>query len=347
MSNKDIIQIDGSQGEGGGQVLRTSLTLSMLTGLPLRIDKIRAGRNKPGLLRQHLTAVNAAAAVSKARVEGAAARSTSITFQPDGVHGGEYRFAIGTAGSCTLVLQTILPVLLLTDRPSRIHLSGGTHNPMAPPADYLQQSFLPLLRRMGARVKMTLHRHGFYPAGGGELELEIEPVTALQPLHLEQRGALRECRGEALFAALPAHIAERELATLARKLGWSAEQLHPRGLPSDQGPGNALMASLTFEGHTELFTRFGEKRVSAERVAARLAGEVKDYLQGNGAVGPHLADQLLLPIALAGGAFTTHQPTRHTLTNLAVIEQVMPGRLTLRELGEGLVLIQNLQIKST
>src|SRR5688572_16449750 len=183
-----LITIDGSMGEGGGQVLRTSLALSLVTGKPFRIEKIRAGREKPGLLRQHLTAVNAAAAVGGAHVEGAALGSRELDFRPGPAKPGEYRFAVGTAGSATLVLQAVLPALLTARGASTLVLEGGTHNPFAPPFDFLDKAFLPLLRRMGARVEVALERPGFYPAGGGRFQVRVEPVERLERLDLPSRG---------------------------------------------------------------------------------------------------------------------------------------------------------------
>lgn len=327
----ETVLIDGAQGEGGGQVLRSSLTLSLLTGRPLRIEKIRAGRRKPGLQRQHLTAVRAAAEVGNARVTGADLGSQSLAFQPEGLQAGQFRFSIGTAGSCTLVLQTILPALLLAPGPSWVLLSGGTHNPQAPPADFLARVFLPLLNRIGGRSTLRLVRHGFYPAGGGEIEVTVEPATQLNPLELSERGALTDHQAEALIAALPRHIAERELATVGRALSWSQDKLHLVSLPNDRGPGNALMLTLVHERITEMFTSFGQFGVRAETVATNACRPARRYLASVAAVGPFLADQLLLPLAIAGGTFTTVKPTQHTLTNLQVIEQFLPNHFEVRE----------------
>lgn len=172
--NKDFLELDGAI--GGGQVLRSALSLSMLSGRPFRIINIRARRSRPGLLRQHLTAVQAAAQICSAEVQGAELGSQRLSFHPGAICGGDYRFAIGSAGSCTLVLQTLLPALLQANAPSSLQISGGTHNPLAPPADFIQQAWLPLLRRMGARVEMQLLRHGFVPAGGGEIAMQIAPA---------------------------------------------------------------------------------------------------------------------------------------------------------------------------
>jgi RNA 3'-terminal phosphate cyclase (ATP) len=343
MSQQDTrpVVIDGSRGEGGGQVLRTCLSLSLITGRAFRISNIRARRRRTGLLRQHLTAVKAAAEVGEAEVEGATAGSGRLMFRPRGIHGGDFCFAIGTAGSCTLVLQTVLPALLAAGVDAHIRLSGGTHNPHAPPADFLERAFLPLLHRMGAEIDMRLVRHGFYPAGGGELTLEMTATRGLRPLYLLDRGPLHQAYAEALIAALPLHIAQRELTTLTRTLGWSEDQTRLRALPEDQGPGNALMVTLEHEHVVEVFTGFGEKGVSAEKVAGRLCGQVQAYLESGAPVGPFLADQLLLPLCLAGGAFATSRPTTHTRTNLETIEAFLPGRMSLHECKDGHVRIES------
>ena len=343
MNNNELITIDGSKGEGGGQVLRTSLTLSLITGRPLRIDNIRAKRKKPGLMRQHLTAVQAAAAISDAKVDSAGAGSQTLSFEPGTIKGGDFSFAIGTAGSCTLVLQTILPALVAANVEARLQLSGGTHNPMAPPVDFLQHAYLPLLRKMGADVEMTLNRYGFYPAGGGELEVKLSTGEGLQPLQLNERGGLRQASVEALIAALPINIAERELNTIRRTMGWKEEQLHLRGLSNAHGPGNALVATIEHEHITELFTAFGEKRVSAEKVAGKLCRQIQDYQKSGVPVGPNLADQLLLPLAISGGCFVTGKPTQHTLTNLETINAFFPGCLTMQETEAGETRIEALK----
>jgi RNA 3'-terminal phosphate cyclase (ATP) len=283
--------------------------------------------------------VQAAAAIGAADIEGAGAGSQSLLFQPRTIKGGDYRFAIGTAGSCTLVLQTVLPALFAAGVEARLHLSGGTHNPLAPPADFLQRAYLPLLRRMGVDIEMSLSRYGFYPAGGGELELRLEAGSRLQPLHLLQRGELRQFSVEALIAALPVHIAERELETVRRTMAWDASRFHLRGLDNRQGPGNALLATIEHEHVTEVFTAFGEKGVSAEKVAGKLCRQIKEYMHNKAPVGPHLADQLLLPLATAGGVFITVKPTQHTLTNMETINAFVPGCLDMEEANDGMTRI--------
>ena len=176
------IRIDGSIGEGGGQIPRTALGLSLVTGKPFEIKNIRAGRRKPGLLRQHLTALKAAKQISQADVRGAQIGSSEFAFSPRRVRSGEYHFAVGTAGSTTLVLQTILPALMLADGPSTVVIEGGTHNPYAPPFPFLERSFIPVLRQMGVGIDLELNRYGFYPAGGGKFTIRIDPVKQLKPM---------------------------------------------------------------------------------------------------------------------------------------------------------------------
>ncbi|SMC29666.1 RNA 3'-terminal phosphate cyclase (ATP) [Andreprevotia lacus DSM 23236] len=323
---KDWIELDGATGEGGGQILRSALTLAMITGTPFRIERIRAGRQKPGLLRQHLTAVQAAAAICGAEVSGAEAGSQTLTFRPGAIRGGDYHFAIGTAGSCMLVLQTVLPALWFADAPSTVLVSGGTHNKAAPPADFLIRSWAPLMARMGVQQTIALERHGFYPAGGGSVRATVQPVAALQPLVLTERGALQALDATAIVADVSYSVAKRELDQLALRLDDPAWPLQTKvqELPATHGPGNALLVELVHEHVTEVFTGFGERGISAESVANRTADELRRYLKGNAAVGEHLADQLLLPLALAGGGeFTATVASSHLLTNIGVIEKFL------------------------
>src|SRR6185436_8149487 len=246
-----MIVIDGSQGEGGGQVLRTSLALSLITGQPFRIDHIRAGRKKPGLLRQHLTAVQAAVAISKACVEGDALGSRALTFTPGEVMAGDYAFSVGSAGSATLVLQTVLPPLLLARERSALTLEGGTHNPWAPPFDFLQRVFLPAVNRLGPRVEAALVRPGFYPAGGGRFTATRQPASRLARLDLITRGDIVARRVRALVANLPAHIAEREVSTAARLLNWSDDCGRVEVVADSPGPGNVVFVEVESEHAAE------------------------------------------------------------------------------------------------
>lgn len=321
-----MISIDGSHGEGGGQILRSSLALSIATGKPFRITNIRANRKRPGLLRQHLTAVEAATAISDARVRGAALGSRELTFEPGPVRAGRYELSIGSAGSATLVLQTILLPLARASEPSEVVIEGGTHNPLAPPFDFLDKSYLPLLARMGVRVEASLERMGFVPTGGGRVRAIIHPGE-LGKLELESPGRLLRRRAVATVASLPTHISQRELAVLRERLGLHKGEEIER-VVEDQGPGNVAHVELAYEHVTLVLTSFGEKGLPAEIVARRLADDVRRITRAEVAVEEHLADQLLLPMALGGGgSFTTLEPTEHSRTHAEVIRTFL-GRET-------------------
>ena len=316
-----MISIDGSQGEGGGQVLRTSLGLSMVTGRPFRIDNIRSGRKKPGLMRQHLTCVNAAMEVCGAQVKGNALGSTELEFIPGAVTPGNYHFSVGTAGSATLVCQTVLPALIVADAPSNLTLEGGTHNPFAPPFDFLERVFAPVVEKMGPKIDLILHSYGFYPAGGGKFNIRIQP-QALTAIELMARGEKISRQGEAFFSHLPKEVAARELKVIGKKMQLEENDLHLRQISQSPGPGNMVAITLKSEHVTEVFTEFGQKGVRAERVAERACRQALEYLSANVPVGIHLADQLLIPMALAGGGrFRTLKPDPHTWTNIEVIQK--------------------------
>src|SRR5262245_3038601 len=294
-----MITIDGSFGEGGGQILRTALSLSLATAKPFRIENIRAGRERPGLLRQHLTAVVAATEIGDAEVQGAVVGSRELTFTPKTVRPGEFRFAIGTAGSGTLVFQTILPALMRAAAPSRVVIEGGTHNIGAPPFDFLEQTFLPVIARMGPRVSVKLERFGFYPAGGGRFIAEIEPCATLTPIHLGLRGEIRSKRVRAIVANLPRGIAEREVEKAASMLDFPPECLLVETTRNSPGPGNIVFIEVASDEVTEVFSAFGRVGVAAEKVADEAARQAREYLVSRATAGEHLADQLLLPMALA------------------------------------------------
>jgi RNA 3'-terminal phosphate cyclase (ATP) len=338
-----VLTIDGALGEGGGQILRTALALSLATGAPFRIERIRANRSRPGLLRQHLTALNAATAIGEAEVTGAEIGSSTITFAPRAVRPGTYRFAVGTAGSTTLVLQTVLPALMIASAPSELVLEGGTHNPMAPPFDFLQKAFLPLIARMGPRVEMTLERPGFYPAGGGRFSVRIDPVSraALRPFTLVERGEIQNRHATAWIANLDSRIGTRELSLVQQKLGWPEEAIEVRQVTDSPGPGNVLLIELHYEHVTEVFSGFGEKGVRAEAVADGVVDQVRRYLVSKAPVGPYLADQLLLPLALSGGgSFLTQALSRHATTNIDVIRQFLPVPIATEADADGRVLVR-------
>jgi RNA 3'-terminal phosphate cyclase (ATP) len=325
-----VIEIDGARGEGGGQILRTALSLAMIVKRPVRITNIRAKRAKPGLQAQHLACVLAAEHVSQAAVDGAKLGSTMVEFVASRIRGGVHKYDIGTAGSVGLVLQTVLVPLLTASGPSQLVIEGGTHNRAAPPFEFLARAWLPVMRRMGARVDMTLERHGFYPAGGGRITCTIEP-SPLVAVSLEDAGPVRRRRARALVSKLALSIAERELAQVQKDLGWDAAECEAAEVHSP-GPGNALVLEVEREGGAvEVVTGFGEKGVAAERVAAGAARELGRYLGANVPVGEHLADQLLLPMAVAGaGRFRTLPLTPHSTTNIETIARFLDVPITVK-----------------
>jgi RNA 3'-terminal phosphate cyclase (ATP) len=311
-----MIEIDGSQGEGGGQVLRTSLALSIVTGKPFRLYNIRAGRKKPGLGKQHLACVRAAQAVSHADVRGEALGSRDLRFHPEGSFSGDYQFGVGSAGSAGLVLQTVLYPLLLCESESRVSIDGGTHNPWAPPFDFLLQAFVPVVQQMGIDMNLSLERFGFYPAGGGLIHCRVSPWRNRSALDLTERGPV-ELSAVAYVGNLPQHVGERELKVASRHLPLREKRIES---PQVMGAGNALCIVASSQHVTEVVTAFGDRRKPAEVVAKEAVHEIQEYLQHAIPVGPHLADQLLLPMALGkGGRLLTTHPTPHTTTNAAII----------------------------
>lgn len=317
-----MITIDGSEGEGGGQVLRYSAALSLLTGEPFTITNIRGGRAKPGLMRQHVTALEAACVIGGAECSGLAVGSHEISFRPGTITPGDYHFAVGTAGSTGLVLQTVLVPLMLAHAPSRLVIEGGTHAMAAPPFEFMQKTLMSVLERMGPKLSITLERHGFYPRGGGRIVVEITPAP-LRAIECLQRGEFKSGKVEALVAGIPFDIAERELQAARKVLSeWPDEAFGPVHLPAECGPGNAVLIHAEFEHVSEVVSGFGKIGVPAERIGKTTARRMAGYLSGGAFAGPYLQDQLLLPFAMAGGgAFTSVKVSEHTRTAGKLIER--------------------------
>lgn len=325
-----MICIDGSFGEGGGQVLRSSLSLSVITGKAFKIMNIRAGRNKNGLLRQHLTAVRACAEICGASVSGDALRSLELSFSPGKIKGGEYFFDIGSAGSTSLVLQTILPPLLLSPSPARITLKGGTHNQMAPPFEFIDKCFLRLLRKMGVDVEAKISCYGFYPAGGGQFTLSINPGP-LKPIELLSSLGSVKRRVYAFSAHIPDRIIKKEARYVAGALSLDPSECVYHEVKSP-GPGNIVLLEIESSALTEVITGFGAKGVPLEKVCDSLVKEAQRYIELGAPVGEHLADQLLIPMAMAGGgAFLTGPLSKHTRTNIEVIKKFLDVPIHVKE----------------
>jgi len=356
MSEQQIgpyVTIDGSYGEGGGQVLRTALTLSTIAGRPMRIEHIRAGRGNPGLRPQHLTAVRAAAAICQADLEGDDLGSQTVTFAPnEPVQPGEYVFDVteaaedGSAGSLGLVLQTILLPLALAEEDSLLTLRGGTHVAWAPSISYIEHVFLPALEQMGIRAEVDLSRWGFYPVGGGEVHIQIEGrKNTLKPLALTERGDLRRIWGIAAVTNLPSHIPQR-MANRAHNVlaeeGLRAK-VEPRRLRG-AGPGAGIFLFVEYEHVTAGFTAYGRKGLPAERVAEAACEDLLSHHHSGAPVDAYLADQLVLPMALADGdsRLVTSQITQHLLANVWVVQQFLPTLLEIegQESGAGALTVK-------
>lgn len=313
-------------------MLRAALTLSMVTGRPFHITDVRAGRSEPGLRRQHRTAVRGASELVAADVQGDQLGSTELVFRPGrGVRpGGDHHFDTGGAGSACLVVQTLLPALLAAGGPGRVVVDGGTHNPSAPPFEFLDRAWVPLLRKTGADVDLGLDRVGFHPGGGGRVWAEVSGGSSPLPLRLEQRGELRAIRARAHVADLPDHVGRRELSTAAAALDLREDGLelvrHER--PSG-GAANVFVVEVESEAVTEVFSEHGRKGLPAEEVARRASRRVRRYLESGAPVWTHLADQLPVPLALrAGGRYRTTEFSSHARTVADVVAMFLGSRPT-------------------
>ncbi len=336
-SNKTL-RIDGSIGEGGGQILRTALSLSMITGIPFELTNIRAGRKKPGLMRQHLVCVQASQRISHAQVEGAELHSQRLYFAPQQLQAGKYDFHIGSAGSSTLVLQTLLPALLQQNEASQLTIHGGTHNPMAPSADFIAHCFLPALAQIGAEVDFQLQAAGFFPIGAGQIDVMIHPWLKSSFYSRLTKSKLLSTSAYATALNLSLDIAQRELVVLGNKLKLDLQkQQYPKGISQ----GNSAYVQLNYAEHQQVFTALGEKRKTAEQVAKELAKQVNSYLDSAAVVDEYLADQLLLPLALAkGGEFSTQVLSEHTRTQAMMIQRFLDCEIVFEPLPNQAYLVR-------
>lgn len=339
-----MISIDGSKGEGGGQMIRSSLALSMITGKPFEVQNVRGRRKNPGLARQHLTCVQAAAKICDAEVVGDSLKSSHIQFTPNTVKAGDYHFPIGTAGSTSLVAQTIIPALLTCEGPSQVSIEGGTHNKMAPPFDFLKNTYVEQLNQMGPEVSAEIESYGFYPVGGGRIQIDIQPPSSWKGLKLLTNSTPKPFV-TAIVADLPEHIGERECSTICRKANWPKSNSQVLLVDSPKGKGNAVLIHLTSDQLTEIFSGVGEIGVRAEQVANRVLREAKEYLKSGAVVGPHLADQLMLPAAIAAthgeeSCYRTMPLTQHSRTHIEIIGYFLDITIQVKEISDSCVEVQ-------
>jgi len=332
-----MIEIDGSMGEGGGQVLRSALSLSILTRQPFHIYNIRLGRKKPGLKAQHLKAVDAAAAISRAAVEGAWLDSTRLTFTPGELRTGRYKFDIGTAGSTSLVLQTVFLPLSSAGSASTVMITGGTHVPWAPCYHYLEWQWLPVMRHLGFDASLGLEEAGFYPQGGGRISATIRPVQAIRPLCLAERRAAPIIQGISAVANLDPDITERQKRQALRRLLPAHPQTRIKTLQlTARDKGTLLLLHASYPaGQGELpaqgcYYALGERGKPAEQVANEALEALLGFIETDATLDHYLADQLLLPLAFASGpsTFRTARVSHHLLTNAQVIQIFTRAQVT-------------------
>ncbi|KAA1261812.1 RNA 3'-terminal phosphate cyclase [Rubripirellula obstinata] len=337
-----MIEIDGSEGEGGGQIVRSSLALAAVTETSVRITNIRAGRKKPGLLRQHLTGVRAISEICDGHVVGGDLGSQELTFAPSAIRGGDFSFQVGTAGSAILVAQTVLPALMMARESSTVRIQGGTHAAWAPPFDFFDRCYLSQLVKMNASVTALLDAYGFYPAGGGEIELKVTPTPQLTGLQLLNREGELQPKVIAVVAKVPTSIGQRECDVIRRKADWPTDACHIIEAQRSGGPGNVVMIECGFDNVTELMVGFGKVGVKAEQVARSTLRQARTYLAANVPVGEYLADQLLLPMGIAASQgepseFRTVPLSQHSQTHINVLKRFLDISIVTKDRDDGSV----------
>ena len=329
----DILEIDGNYGEGGGQILRSSLSLSAILNRPIRISGIRAGRKKPGLAPQHLTCVNAVAAIANAEVIGGQLGSQTLTFRPQEISGGDYTFDVAesrpSAGALSLVFQSIALPLSFAKVASSVTLRGGTHVPWSPSVHYLREIFIPMAAKFGFQGSIRLSRWGWYPKGGGEAFAQVQPSVDWRGVDFQHRGRLQAIHATSAGSNLPEHIINRQQNQIKKRLGRFDSLVNiERVKGTSIGQGTLVFLKAEFENVRAGFSALGARGKRAERVADEACQELVDFVKSDAAIEPYLADQLVLPMALAKGEsrFTTSQITRHLTTNIWLVQQFLPVR---------------------
>ena len=327
----DILEIDGNYGEGGGQILRSSLSLSAILQRPIRINSIRAGRKKPGLAPQHLTCVNAVATITDAEVIGGGLGSQTLTFCPQEIRGGNYTFDVAdirpSAGALSLVFQSVALPLSYAKTPSTVTLRGGTHVPWSPTVHYLREIFIPMAGQFGFEGSIRLTQWGWYPRGGGEAIATVQPTADWRGAQLGHRGKLQAIRGISAASNLPAHIIKRQQEQIEKRLARFNSPVNIEQVKGESiGQGTLVFLKAEFENTQAGSSALGARGKRAEQVADEACQALEEFLASGAAIDPHLADQLILPIALARGEsrFTTSQITRHLTTNIWLVQQFLP-----------------------
>ena len=332
----DAVVIDGSTGEGGGQILRTSLALSCITGKSLHIENIRAARRHPGLAKQHLSCVHALCQICNGQCRGDALSSKVLDFQPGPVQSGDFYFDIGSAGSASLVIQTLLPPLFLAHKPSSVAVTGGTHNPLAPPFDFLCETFLPAIAAAGFQASCKLIKHGFFPAGGGKITFDIQPwqKPSRQIINLCEPTNQFQIHARIYTARLPEHIAQRQQKLLL-KSDLDIKNIQHIDATDSDGPGNAVMIRFCGNRHTTVFTAFGMRGKPSLNVITEVVNLARDFLTSAAAIDRFLADQLLIYMAISkAGSYTTNQLSAHLLTNMEITKKFLDVNFRAEKLAQ-------------
>lgn len=334
-----MIEIDGSHGEGGGQLLRTAVALSALTHNAVTITNIRAGRPNPGLAAQHVTAIRAVAELSSAEVEGLDPGSSRVVFRPGNLVGGDHRFEVGTAGSVTLVLQACLPVAFAANASTHLRVVGGTDVKWSPPLDYFARVFLPWVRRLGGEADLLSHRRGYYPRGGGEVEVSVQPTASWSPVNLTDPGAVERVRGIAHVSNLPEEIPKRmKAAALRRVHGVPDAKVEERTYPSEDAVGQGGAVVLWVEREHSLLgaDALAERGKSSERVGEEAAETLEAEILSSATVDVYAADQILVYLALADrpSSFVVREVSGHLRTMAWLIPQFLGRPVEFQSVGD-------------
>ena len=338
MNDLDTIFIDGSTGEGGGQILRTSLALSCITGRRLHIENIRSTRRNPGLAKQHLCCVQAACQICEGKSEGAKQGSLVLVFHPGATRSGEFNFDIGSAGSASLVIQTVLPALFLAEKSSTIAVTGGTHNPLAPPFDFISETFLPAIAAAGFECDCRLIKPGFFPAGGGKMIVNTQPrhkptSGGHQIINICQASQEFQTNARIYTAKLPFHIEKRQ-EKLLQKSSLNIKNIERIEVTDSDGPGNVVCIRHCSYKRKTVFTAFGMRGKPSEKVISEVVNLAKHFIESGAAADHFLADQLLIYMAIAnGGCYTTDKISMHTQTNMEVIKKFLPVDFVIERQG--------------
>ena len=328
-----MLEIDGSYGEGGGQIIRTAIAMSAIKQIPIKITNIRANRSKPGLQAQHLTGVKAAAELCNAKVKGAELGSTEIEFSPGKIKTGGFRFDIGTAGSITLVLQTLIPICAFAPGVVRLEIRGGTHALHAPPIEYFQNVFCDYAEKFGLIVTANVEKYGFFPKGGGVVKVEVKPAKSYKPINLTERGKLLNLKVFSIASEdlKSANVADRQVAGFRQNIKPDFVVKPFTEYTKTLSTGSAVYAHALYSNCKLGCSALGERGKKAEDVGRECAVDLLKEINSEATVDKHLADQLIPFLGLFGGEFVTSDITEHTKTNVWVVEKFINKKFKIEE----------------